>query len=244
VCGDKTCNGSETCTTCPGDCGKCATGCGNGTCEAATETCENCAKDCGACPCNPLTSETCLADEQCYPVTKGTVCAEPGTVAKSQVCGGDADCAKGLLCIGSVCRPICDTTGATPAAPCASPAKCLEITYSDGKPLGVNLGVCVGGDTCNVLTNVGCASSLMCGLAGAGKACVTAGTQGDNLPCDKQTCDGEHICVSDGAGSPQLCKRKCNTKGGAPACPASGKCGVVTTGDPPKSAPDSLGACP
>src|SRR5512136_1115277 len=47
-CGDGTCNGAETCTTCPGDCGICPT-CGDGTCNIG-ETCSSCPGDCGACP--------------------------------------------------------------------------------------------------------------------------------------------------------------------------------------------------
>ena len=36
-CGDGTCNGSETCVTCPGDCGACVTtpSCGDGSCDPA-----------------------------------------------------------------------------------------------------------------------------------------------------------------------------------------------------------------
>ena len=54
-CGDGTCQATESCSTCPTDCGACPpvppTGpvCGNGVCEAG-ETCSNCAADCGACP--------------------------------------------------------------------------------------------------------------------------------------------------------------------------------------------------
>ena len=47
-CGDLTCNGTETCSTCPGDCGACAPSCGDHTCNG-TETCSTCPGDCGAC---------------------------------------------------------------------------------------------------------------------------------------------------------------------------------------------------
>jgi hypothetical protein len=53
VCGDASCNGAETCTSCSGDCGACPTSCGNGACEAA-EDCTTCAADCGACNSGPL----------------------------------------------------------------------------------------------------------------------------------------------------------------------------------------------
>lgn len=61
-CGDEICNGSETCDSCPGDCGEC---CGNGTCQAEYgEDCGTCEADCGACCGNG----TCEADreESCF----------------------------------------------------------------------------------------------------------------------------------------------------------------------------------
>ncbi|HRR48723.1 MAG TPA: fibronectin type III domain-containing protein [Bacteroidales bacterium] len=51
-CGDRICNGTETCKTCPKDCGICpppAPYCGDGSCNG-TETCKICQKDCGVCP--------------------------------------------------------------------------------------------------------------------------------------------------------------------------------------------------
>jgi hypothetical protein len=48
VCGDAACNGSETCTSCPNDCGACPAVCGDGSCNGA-ETCSGCASDCGTC---------------------------------------------------------------------------------------------------------------------------------------------------------------------------------------------------
>lgn len=66
-CGDATCNGAETCSTCPADCGSCST-CGNGTCGSG-ESCSSCPADCGACAscgdgtCNGTeTCSTCAAD--------------------------------------------------------------------------------------------------------------------------------------------------------------------------------------
>lgn len=48
-CGDGKCNGTETCATCPQDCGACAPFCGDGKCNG-TEDCTTCPGDCGACP--------------------------------------------------------------------------------------------------------------------------------------------------------------------------------------------------
>jgi hypothetical protein len=42
------CNGSETCSSCPVDCGACLPSCGDGTCNGS-ETCSSCPGDCGPC---------------------------------------------------------------------------------------------------------------------------------------------------------------------------------------------------
>lgn len=46
ICGDQTCDGGETCSSCPGDCGACGPTCGNNSCESG-ETCGGCVWDCG-----------------------------------------------------------------------------------------------------------------------------------------------------------------------------------------------------
>ena len=51
-CGDGSCTGSETCSTCPQDCGACQPVCGDDLCNG-TETCSSCPLDCGACPNEP-----------------------------------------------------------------------------------------------------------------------------------------------------------------------------------------------
>lgn len=44
VCGDGTCNGSETCLTCPDDCEECSDECGNGFCDPGESA--TCPQDC------------------------------------------------------------------------------------------------------------------------------------------------------------------------------------------------------
>src|SRR5262245_11922219 len=50
-CGDDVCGAEfgEDCETCTSDCGDCAPGCFDDTCDSASETCTNCPSDCGAC---------------------------------------------------------------------------------------------------------------------------------------------------------------------------------------------------
>jgi hypothetical protein len=47
-CGDGSCNGAETCATCPDDCQACPPVCGDGSCNG-TEVCDICVADCGEC---------------------------------------------------------------------------------------------------------------------------------------------------------------------------------------------------
>ena len=61
ICGDQTCDGGETCSSCPGDCGSCIV-CGNGSCQAG-ETCSSCPSDCGACV--TCGNSVCEAGETC-----------------------------------------------------------------------------------------------------------------------------------------------------------------------------------
>src|SRR5512136_767174 len=91
-CGDGTCNGAETCTTCPGDCGICPT-CGDGTCNIG-ETCSSCPGDCGACPpscgdllCNGAeTCSSCPGDCGACPTCGDLICNGAETCSS---CPGD-----------------------------------------------------------------------------------------------------------------------------------------------------------
>jgi PGF-pre-PGF domain-containing protein len=61
ICGDGRCEGGETCSSCPQDCGRCPSGrkayCGDGRCEGG-ETCSSCPQDCGVCPMEPTSEPT------------------------------------------------------------------------------------------------------------------------------------------------------------------------------------------
>ncbi len=223
-----------------------APSCGDGTCTGGVETCTSCPADCGACPsvCNPLTSASCKANEQCYVNSKGVLaCAAPGTLTKGAGCKYLADCAKGMLCVDSACRPVCDAKGSPPVVACsAAGATCVELVSASG-PIGYNLGACIGGDGCNLLTN-GCPTGLMCVPFATDKACVTAGTiaVGGDCTAPSALCKADGVCIDDATGTTKHCLQKCGADGGAPKCTTK-TCGSLSIGDPPKSAPDNLGAC-
>ncbi|MBN8614879.1 MAG: hypothetical protein J0L92_30040 [Deltaproteobacteria bacterium] len=91
-CGDLVCGAGETCSTCPGDCGACPPRCGDFVC-GATESCSSCPGDCGACP------------PACSAATCGGGCCQGGTCRS-----GDDDFAcgtAGLACVDCGERGIC-----------------------------------------------------------------------------------------------------------------------------------------
>jgi len=97
ICGNGTCETNEDCSNCSGDCGTCPPTCGNGTCETG-ETCSNCASDCGACP--PVCGNgSCETGEDC-----GSCSGDCG--ACPPVCG-DGSCEAGEDC--NSCSGDCGT---------------------------------------------------------------------------------------------------------------------------------------
>jgi len=86
-CGDNTCNNGETCSSCPQDCGLCPH-CPDGVCDDG-ETCLSCAPDCGPCPsCGDGKCDTADA-ENCF------TCPED--------CGECMTCGNGLCDSGETC---------------------------------------------------------------------------------------------------------------------------------------------
>ncbi len=95
-CGDGFCNGSETCSSCPGDCGACPVGpsCGNGTCGSG-ETCSSCPSDCGVCTGPPPAGGTCTTG-QCVPLSQvPNNCGDIGAQSGSGSCTGGRCCTTG-----------------------------------------------------------------------------------------------------------------------------------------------------
>ncbi len=239
LCGDGACNGTDTCQNCPVDCGVCPGGCGDGTCQA-NESCSSCSADCGQCPgvCSPLTSDGCAPAQQCYPVSTGTpLCGTPGTKAKGVTCSGATDCAKGLLCVGKICKSVCDATKANTNFLCQS-GTCNELNWGDGKPIGYNLGACFENANCNLVTDVGCAADQTCDILQAGKTCLVAGAKSLGQGCTSlDECAKGLMCI----GNPQQCLQKCNTSTGG--CPGGKTCLKVTIDSKGTAAPDNLGVC-
>ena len=241
LCGDKQCNGQETCSSCPVDCGACPGTCGDGTCDKTKENCQTCSADCGQCPgiCEPLTSKGCPAAQQCYPTSTSAACGNPGTIAENSPCTATTSCQKGMLCVGSVCKKLCDSSGSNASFACAQ-GKCDTLQYSDGKPVGFNLGTCVVYGKCNPVTNVGCASNQNCDLVKEGTVCIPHGSKTQGQGCNSLSeCSKGFMCI----GNPMICMQKCSTAGGGSGCPGGKQCVMVTSGDNATPAPNNLGVC-
>jgi exonuclease III len=111
-CGDAICDASESCTSCPEDCGACESYCGDATCDDGVEDCETCVADCGVCgsSCGDAlcdgaieSCESCAADcGDCPAVCGDSICS--AAVEDCNNCA--ADCG---LC-GSACGDgTCDS---------------------------------------------------------------------------------------------------------------------------------------
>ncbi len=130
-CGDGICSSSESCFSCPVDCG-CMGGCGDGGCDpAAGESCTTCSLDCGPCggaicgnaivetgeQCDPPNGTTC--DAYCQLIGGGAVCgdgtADPGEDCDGADLAGETCASQGFDAGTLACDTSCafDTSGCT-----------------------------------------------------------------------------------------------------------------------------------
>lgn len=100
TCGDMICNGEESCSTCPRDCGACPPPvdvpvelfCGDTMCTASRgETCSSCPSDCGACPPPPDVPPT----DPCAALATCSACAAAATSLGCGWCSNAGRCAAG-----------------------------------------------------------------------------------------------------------------------------------------------------
>jgi hypothetical protein len=98
TCGNNKCDPSESCSSCPDDCGECKPVCGDGSCSGS-ETCTSCSKDCGACA-PKCGDNVCNGNEDCSTCSKD--------------CGSCATCGDGKCGSGETCKTCEDDCGACP----------------------------------------------------------------------------------------------------------------------------------
>ena len=183
-CGDAACNGDESCSDCPEDCGACPA-CGDGAC-ADDESCSDCPEDCGACP--ACGDGACADDESCSgcPLDCG---ACPGC--------GDGACADDESCSG--CPEDCGACSACGDGACDADESCSDCPDDCGTCSTCGDGVCDGaGEQCGSCP-IDCGACPDCGdgLCGAGEACETCPS--DCGPCADPDAGGH---TDGGAGAP------------------------------------------
>jgi hypothetical protein len=190
-CGDRICNGEESCTTCARDCGECPPPpdvpvelfCGDGMCSASRlETCTSCPSDCGACPAR-CGDGTCNTSETC------TSC--PGDCGACPARCGDGTCNTSETC--TTCPTDC---GACPVDPCASAG---TICSTCALLAGSGCGWCSNASRCVTGTSSG-PSSTVAGCS------ATAGTWvRSTSSCGGTTADPTVACAGTYSGTAREC---------------------------------------
>jgi hypothetical protein len=202
ACGDSSCNGAETCSTCPADCGACAPVCGDKTCNG-TETCTSCAGDCGVCP-PKCGDSTCNGSETC------TSC--PGDCGACPASCGDGACGGAESC--SNCPGDC---GACPVscgdAVCNGNETCSSCTTDCGMcPPSCGDGSCNGAETCSTCAADCNACPAECGDSSCNglESCTSCEDDCGACPasCGDATCDSDETC-SNCADDCGLCPPEC-----------------------------------
>lgn len=169
VCGDDACTFSETCSSCPEDCGQC---CGDDLC-LAEETCLSCEADCGSCPpsfcdtelvvpydfcggdCNPIEGNgACDPNALCVPTIEepaigdvyNETAFELGNGACGDACAASFQCAQGSICVNTnglietgICAQTCEVGDDT---------ICSEGTTCVANASSPTDGACLPGPSC------------------------------------------------------------------------------------------------
>ncbi len=231
VCGNGTCESSETTANCPKDC-PAASKCGNGVCDAG-ESSTSCAADCPAGPtagnicdttCGAQAPSGCYCDNQCSQY--GDCCLADGTMPTK----GNPNNA----CTGSTCADCNGGGGTTPPATVCGNGKCEAGETAANCAKDCATGPTTGNicdTTCGAQAPSGCYCDNQC--AQYGDCCLADGslpTKGNpNTACTGSTCAD---CNGGGGTTPPaaVCGNgKCDagetTANCAKDCPATATCG-------------------
>lgn len=182
TCGDGTCAASESCDSCPSDCGACSA-CGDGACGAG-ESCSTCPADCGAC-------RTC-GDRLCGPDGHGGSC---GSCATGQQCTSAGACIAGPRCGDGACNGT--ETCATCTMDCGPcPTSCGDHVCTTGETCAncpMDCGTCSAScQTCS--TAMTCTGGNVCERRLCDGATVCVPTTGTNCTTVIDSVGEMHAC--------------------------------------------------
>lgn len=210
-CGDNNCNGEESCSSCPDDCGECQMVCGDGICYAN----ENCEKDnccngvkvnfeddyynCGGC------GKQCEGREKCSNSKCIQICGN-GYCESNEDCNScKEDCGKCEdKCGDGICQSNEDCLLCIKDCACKSYEKCESrkcVTYCGNN-------ICESNEDCSSCSiDCGCEEGYEC----LNKKCVKPECSTD------VNCDDKDACTTDAcSGIPKKCSNKrtsgCNFK--------------------------------
>lgn len=154
TCGDGSCTGTETCSSCTSDCGACLTQwCGDDICNAG-ETCGTCAADCGSC--NFCGNNSCDGGESCSNCPSDCGACDTGPSC------GNGSCEAGEWC--GNCPGDCGSCTSCGDGSCNGGESCSTCSSDCGTCISCGDGSCNGGETCSsCATDCGSCSGAFCG---------------------------------------------------------------------------------
>jgi hypothetical protein len=244
-CGDGWCDWTETCESCPWDCGECDF-CGDGMCTW-NENCATCPMDCG--PCNPCGDGKCAATESCLTCALDCGPCQFGDCCQAQDHAGcenvevmkcacvqfdwcctkiwDESCVKiaqsecGLNC----CKPNCAGKTCGPDGCGGSCGTCPpNSSCQNGKCVNVCVPSCVSSDgTKKQCGDDGCGG--VCGVCPAGTACQNGKCVNACIPNCVNADGTKKQCGPDGCGGTcGTCKEGTTCQNGVCVLPCVPNC--------------------
>ena len=182
-----------------------------------------------------LLNQDCTGNGTCAPFMAAmggstTDCTpSSGLKPAGAACTTEADCQKGLLCIGNICSAVCcpDTTGPGANKPCGSGSCNTKVTLTGTTDF---LYVCSYAPACTPFASNACMQGLNCIFDSPGL--MTCNSPSPNPVGEGQPCMAINDCGNmEGCFAPQgsmafVCRYLCDTS--KPAGTAAGKGGCPT----------------
>ena len=203
----------------------------------ATRRAHTCAATDAGAGCDPFLHCGCAEGQKCTAGTVSLECAAAGAKGPGEPCGGDAECARGAICVPffgvTQCMRFCDATH-----PCAAGDACYVVVTDRQQPAQPIAEVC--GPTC-ALREQDCATSgLGCYVsekycAAERGLCLSSGAGAQGATCARMgDCQPGHLCIDPGGPGTPICAKICGRKDNEPTCDVGTSCrdlpGHIQTG--------------